>query len=733
MPTSIATAYISLRADSTKLQGDIRAIGQSGGQAARTMSAPWMGEFDRVAKQAQVAARRISSVFLAISGPMAAGLGKSIQTFMKQSTVEAMAYKREWDATNRVLAHSVARIGEMVSKSQIFGRTISEWKTAMAGFLDNLSPEKVQKLVTFASTLLAAGVALKAAATAIAGVRGVMSMGRLSGAIAGGEIGGSVISGLFSGMIGSRAISRAYSKQIKEINYVTKAIQAKIGPDAAYVPNFFASGPAKIAGVSAAASIAPLAASFGSLTSAAAAVTAAFLPLALATTAYHVGMVRAMAATPTGQKVTGFAERMASAVAGVVKSAVGAGGWGGTTIFSDPWRFWQSMGKQRFEDPVNFFLHPIKTLQNAQGAAASGGPSYSSAAPMMTSSEAQRSFLKGAGSVRSAETMAGMRLAELNAIDETIASELQKSLSGAPGVTRGEFDKLIEKRKELEVVATDSAMEAIANIDRSIGSELYRMGKGPRWTTDAQMEEMFQKREALESGVRGLGKTVAGSPQDVALSKGVDMVKEYKKAAEDYGPRSESFKFNVAYALRTGSIYGETIKDLSPEAQGTAAVVYAQHVAGQERRADRMEKTALIASGGDEVRRQKDKAFTEDKFKLEQAYDWRVLDIKQSFYRKLEDIDQAKADRDMERSLERVGGGGQIVSAEGVWGAAQSFEHAWQEKLVQTAAEQRADLREMRDLQTSLNRESQDLNKNWDRDIGEIKRLFKQWDSQAVK
>ena len=486
MPTSIATAYIELRADSTKLQGDIRAIGQAGGQAAKSISAPWMGEFDRVAKQAQVAARRISSVFLAISGPMAAGLGKSIQTFMKQSTVEAMAYKREWDATNRVLAHSVARIGEMVSKSQIFGRTISEWKTAMAGFLDNLSPEKVQKLVTFASTLLAAGVALKAAAVAIAGVRGVMSMGRLAGVIGGSEVLGGAAQAGIMGLMNRRSIAASTAATtaiiLKSYNPTTQGGPSMAGSTALLLNQIsggrgpagraFSWTPAMVSGAGLAPIAAPLAASFGSLTSAAAAVTAAFLPLALATTAYHVGMVRAMAATPTGQKVTGFAERVASAVAGVVKSAVGAGGWGGTTIFSDPWRFWQSMGKQRFEDPVNFFLHPIKTLQNAQGAAASGGPSYSSAAPMMTSSEAQRSFLKGAGSVRSAETVAGMRLAELNAIDETIASELQKSLSGAPGVTRGEFDKLIEKRKELEVVATDSAMEAIANIDRSIGSEL---------------------------------------------------------------------------------------------------------------------------------------------------------------------------------------------------------------------------------------------------------------------
>lgn len=173
MPTSIATAYIELRADTSRLQRDISSIGASVQSRSKNVSAPWVKEFSVISGAAIFAARRVSNAMLTIAAPLTAGLGKSLQVFMKQGTASAMEYKKEWDATNRILQSSVSRIGELVSKSQIFGRTISEWKTYAAAFLGRFSQQDIQKFVNLAATLMTVAVSLKAVAGALGAIRGV--------------------------------------------------------------------------------------------------------------------------------------------------------------------------------------------------------------------------------------------------------------------------------------------------------------------------------------------------------------------------------------------------------------------------------------------------------------------------------------------------------------------------------------------------------------------------------
>jgi len=618
---------------------------------------------------------------------------------MKQSTVSAMDFKKEWDASSRILANATGRVGEMVSKSQIMGKTIIEWKTSLSAFLGRLTPGDVQKFVHLATALTGVATALVAVAVAakafkgIGAVAGLLGFGRAgagAGIAAGAGAGGAALE--VAGVAGTLALTGGYRRggsavTAAEVASAGKVASARAAAIAAAVAEAEAAskmglGAGFASGVAAAAKPVMLAGMFA----AAAGTTQILLPALTG----RSGLRGPGWASPGGKmaapsdedidKMEGFWGKLTSLGEAIMNPR---------TTISDSGMFYS----RTFWEDKNPLNTTVSEGMGPRGAAwrpdAYGNMSMDPTTWLASQKDVLSAVRSTMGVVAYGKATREAITKQLAVIDDAIANGIDNAM------TKSQVEAFVTRRPEVVEKLNNSIFDGLDEVQNSIDDELTKRSKsGPGSMSKERLNELFAQQEELTDAMMKLGAPARGSSGESYLKRRKEILEKMAKASEAGGTESQQFRFLEETFIKQGKSPGlawsMARNFISPENEKIAA--QAENAA--------MNKSALNAAQTPLLL-----AFSEMKRKRKETLQFSK-----------EDFAESVTDRIKERSLERIGGGGQIVSSEGVWGAAQSFEHAWNEKMLQNAAEQRADTRAIRDMTTDFTR-----------DMAEIARLMKEF------
>ena len=187
--TNLGGIYVDVTLDTSKFQSQLAGVKSNLATTVGSMSRTFSGfskSVSKIAAPVLTAAKAYISAFTALST-------KALQALYKSNTVEGKAWKKQFDTFRSQLNAELARIGSMLLKTPIFGKTIPQWMTKLLEFLRSLDIKKIEQMVKWFERAVKAVIILKVTLAALKVASGALKFVELLANLSGTGVKGAVM------------------------------------------------------------------------------------------------------------------------------------------------------------------------------------------------------------------------------------------------------------------------------------------------------------------------------------------------------------------------------------------------------------------------------------------------------------------------------------------------------------------------------------------------------------